>query len=379
MSPLDVLVGFPYGTVTPPRRFRRSPTDSPRSAIERIVLDALERRPCVVGFSGGRDSSTVLAIAMHVARREGLPEPIPVTRVYPEAPQTDETEWQELVIRHLGVTEWVREPITDSMDVVGPMAAPRLLAHGVLWSPLLHGDDFFVRHARGGTVLDGEGGDEICDPAIHRITPLARMIRQRRRPSRQRLRVAASVVAPGRIRPRRTARQLNRDLRPWLRPAAYQQLEECWRPHVDVEPLDSRRSIMLLLSRRANVDLQRNRAHFAALSDTRVVSPLLEPSVARAIATRAGRLGYRDRAECLTELCGDLLPRAVLERWTKAEFNATFFNRYTREFAAAWTGEGVDHELVDAEILRDLWLGQDHKALSACLLQSAWLTTTSGD
>ena len=377
MSALDVLVGFPYGTVTRPPWFRPSLVESPRAAIERIVLEALERHPCVVGFSGGRASSAVLAVATAVARREGLPDPIPVTRVYPEAPQTDESEWQELVIRHLGVKEWVREPITDAMDIVGPMATPRLRAHGVLWSPLIHGDEFFVRHARGGTVLDGEGGDEICDPAIHRITPLARMIRQRRRPSRQRLRIAAAVVAPARIRPRRAARQLNRTMRPWLRPAAYQQLEDCWRPHANLQPLDSRRSIMLLPSLRANVDLRRNRSHFAALRGTRIVSPLLEPSVARAIATRAGVLGYRDRAECLTALCGDLLPRPVLERWTKAEFNATFFNRFTREFAATWTGDGVDHELVDAEILRDLWLGDHHKALSACLLQSAWLANAS--
>ena len=46
------------------------------SAVEDAVLPAVSRPPCVVTFSGGRDSSLVLAVATRVARREGLPDPI---------------------------------------------------------------------------------------------------------------------------------------------------------------------------------------------------------------------------------------------------------------------------------------------------------------
>jgi asparagine synthase (glutamine-hydrolysing) len=42
-----------------------------RAALEAVMVRALHRPPCVVSFSGGRDSSAVLALATHVARREG--------------------------------------------------------------------------------------------------------------------------------------------------------------------------------------------------------------------------------------------------------------------------------------------------------------------
>src|SRR5438874_582354 len=51
----------------------------PLTALERACLPALERPPCVVSFSGGLDSSVVLAAAGRAARRAGLAEPIPVT------------------------------------------------------------------------------------------------------------------------------------------------------------------------------------------------------------------------------------------------------------------------------------------------------------
>lgn len=374
MSPTDIVVGFPLGHVENPSPFSDRGVLTPRAAMEEVVLSALKRPPCIVGFSGGRDSSAVLAVAAEVARREGLPDPIPVTRVFPGVPEADESQWQELVIRQVGISDWVRESITDEMDVVGPLATGRLQQHGILWSPLLHGDDFFLRHAVGGSVLDGEGGDDICDPSPHRITPLSRMLR-RRRSSRKDLRIAAGVLAPGMLRGNRAARRGLRAPQPWLRPAGQELVAQGWRPHVSVQPLDTRRGIMLVLKRRAVVDLQRNRRFFASKQGTRFISPFLEPDVAQAFASEAGRLGFRNRAEALALVCEDLLPADILERRSKAEFNATFFNRHTREFAEQWTGTGVDHHLVDAQVLKETWLGSNHNALSACLLQSAWLGT----
>jgi asparagine synthase (glutamine-hydrolysing) len=373
MAPVDVLIGFPLGHVGRPARLPARALSTPRAAMERVILPALQRAPCVVAFSGGRDSSAVLAVAVAVARREGLPDPVPVTRLFADVPESDETEWQELVIRHLGIAEWVRERVDDEMDIVGPLARPRLLRHGVLWSPLLHGDDYFLRHAHGGSVLDGEGGDDVCDPRPHRVMRLARMLRRRRRPNRWQVRAALGVLAPGKLRGGRAARRGLPAPQPWLRPAAREVLAARWGPHVAAEPLDARRSIMLVLARRAVVDLRRNRAFFADLRDAAFVSPFLEPPVAAALAALAGRLGFRDRAEGLGAVCGDLLPPEVLARRTKAEFNATFFNRHTHEFAERWSGAGVDEELVDRDVLREVWRGPDHNALSACLLQAAWL------
>src|SRR5215212_1324990 len=52
---------------------------TPLEALEEAVLPALTQPPCLVSFSGGRDSSSVLAAATRAARREGLPAPVPVT------------------------------------------------------------------------------------------------------------------------------------------------------------------------------------------------------------------------------------------------------------------------------------------------------------
>ena len=104
------------------------------------MLPALERPPCGVAFSGGRDSSLVLAVAVHVARREGLPEPIPITRVFPDVSESDEQLWQERVVRHLGLREWHRVTVHDELDVMGPHATAHLREHGIVWPPTIAGD-----------------------------------------------------------------------------------------------------------------------------------------------------------------------------------------------------------------------------------------------
>ena len=58
-------------------------------------------------FSGGRDSSAVLATATMVARKHGLNDPVPITLRCPAIEEADETASQELVIRHLGIEEWL--------------------------------------------------------------------------------------------------------------------------------------------------------------------------------------------------------------------------------------------------------------------------------
>ena len=68
----------------------------------------------------------MLAVATHVARRDGLPEPVPITRVFPQVSESDENEWQEAVVRHLGLADWQRVVIEDELDVIGPIATQHL-------------------------------------------------------------------------------------------------------------------------------------------------------------------------------------------------------------------------------------------------------------
>src|SRR6478672_1047289 len=86
-----------------PRTVGRSP---PLAVLAQSILPALQRPPCMVSFSGGMDSSFVLAIAAHIARAAGLPAPIPITWRFTGAPLADESGWQEKVIASLAITEW---------------------------------------------------------------------------------------------------------------------------------------------------------------------------------------------------------------------------------------------------------------------------------
>ena len=131
---------------------------------ERAILPALLRPPCLVSFSGGRDSAAVLATATALARREGLPVPIPATNVFSSDQDADESSWQETLVRHLGLSDWIRIEHTDELDLIGPYAkqvltvtraglarersfpssaarsrARRLDAHRDRWGRALHG------------------------------------------------------------------------------------------------------------------------------------------------------------------------------------------------------------------------------------------------
>ncbi|MGH3092626.1 MAG: hypothetical protein ACRDOG_09935, partial [Gaiellaceae bacterium] len=71
LSPLEIAAGVVFGSER--RRSLPRTRRSPRHSLEDAVRPALLRPPCAVSFSGGRDSSLVLAVAAHVARSDGLP------------------------------------------------------------------------------------------------------------------------------------------------------------------------------------------------------------------------------------------------------------------------------------------------------------------
>src|SRR4051794_11337016 len=91
----EIAAGYLPGLVARPRPTAAAAT--PRRALEDSLLAALRRPPCVIAFSGGRDSSALLALALHVARKHGLADPLPVTRIFPKDASTDEAKWQRLV------------------------------------------------------------------------------------------------------------------------------------------------------------------------------------------------------------------------------------------------------------------------------------------
>lgn len=382
MTPTEIAWGYVVGyTGSLPPASAGAPTD-PRLALERVVRRSLERPPCGVAFSGGRDSAAVLAVATHVARRDGLPDPVPITRVFPEAPATDESEWQELVVRHLGLQDWVRHQFTDELDMVGPLATARLREHGVLWPPTLHVDIPVLESvADGGSVIDGEGGDEILGVEMHRIAAVASVLRGQRPPTKRNLRSLLGALAPGAVRVRRSRLRWSSHLEqlvPWLRPAVRAEILDVVTQSERDDPLSFAASLRRVPTRRTQTLTARNRRIFARLRGVEFTSPLLDPDVVHALAHEGGLLGRGDRTAVLRRLVPDLLPDPMLARVGKVLFGTAYMGRPTRAFAERWNGDGLDPDLVDVERLRASWLNEERNALTFALVQAAWLATEGG-
>ena len=374
MTAREIAAGYLHGHVetapAPP-----GPTATIRDALEAVIRPSLLRPPCVVAFSGGRDSSLILAIAAHVARRDGLPLPVPVTRRFTNVPATDESTWQEKVVRHVGVPDWVRAEIEPGeLDVVGPLARPHLRRFGVLWPPMIHADIPLLRHAQDGSLLDGEGGDEVLGTAAHRIAPLAAVLRSPRPLRRSRARSALLAVAPAQTRAGRTRRRWAGQPFPWMRPDAFQELVlDPLAEEEHIRPLSFSASVKRVPVRRTQVHMAANRRLMAESYGVQVSSPLLDRSVVDAIAVRGGFLGRGSRADVLRDIASDLLPTTVIERTTKAVFNQAYFGHHTRELARVWPGTGVEPSLVDIDELRRVWLTDHPPPMTWALAQAAWI------
>lgn len=375
MSPNEIVLGWLFGHLPEQPTMSSEPVGTPREALERVVREALLRPPCGVAFSGGRDSSVVLAVATHVARRDGLDDPVPITRVFPGVAEAEEDQWQEMVVRHLGLKEWQRVNIGGGdLDFVGPLAARHLLPHGVVWPPAIAADIPLIEALPGGSIIDGEGGDEVFGVLAHRVAPVTALVRRPRPVRWRRVRRALAALAPAPIRARRVRdRWRNESL--WLRPVGRELYLDA---HVAAErarPLSFSSSVSMILRARAQRLWTNNRRILARPSNTDLSSPLLHPDVVRAVARDGGVVGRGDRTMVLCELVPDLLPDKMLSRTAKATFNGCYMARHTREFAGRWDGEGVDHELVDPEGLRRAWLAEWPSPMTAALLQQAWRAT----
>jgi Asparagine synthase len=360
LSPVETQLGFPFEARSgAPTVVRRSPDRrSARAVLEDILRDALADGPCYVTFSGGRDSSALLALAVHLARRDGLPLPVPVTAVYPEAPATDESYWQQLVLDHLGVGDQVVVAVGGQQRLLSESATVALRSHGVLWpeatqlqGPLLRG-----LHA-GGALVTGEGGDNAI--AGGRVAPL-RMLMRTWPPRR-------SIV--------RGAVRSMRDRQPafvpgWFTAAA----AEVFRTRV----VEHREALRWDVRTRQILDQPAAQVLFANVKASiaecrlRPFLPFVDPQFLAALSREGGPLGFGGRGLVFEHLVGDVLPREVVFRSSKASFNETRWGDDEREFAREWDGTGFDSDWVDADILRAEWLSADPHPVADFHLHVAW-------
>lgn len=374
MTPTEIVQGVVVGSEPAPPPTGSS--ESARQALEQVIVPTLTRQPCAVAFSGGRDSSLVLAIATQVARRLGLADPVPVTLVYPGDERADEHRWQEQVIRFLGLDDWQRVEINDELDLIGPVAQSHLTRHGVLWPPPIAVYLPLFEAARGGVLLDGGGGDEVVGDAIHRIAPLAYVVRHPRRSDRRTYRLALRAVAPSRLRDPSLTWFRDGAAPTWLTPSGSDVLMDALRASERNAPLSFSASVRRVPEQRHHRCLTRNLAVLARPFDVEVVSPLVSRRFVDAVAREGGWLGPGSRTDALRHMVPDLLPSDVIRRTSKAYFNSAYFHRYTREFAREWDGSGFDDHLVDAEALRRQLLEPAPHTLVGGLVQAAWLATT---
>ncbi len=376
LAPLELAAAVPVGLQARPSR-RPAGGEHPRAALEAVLLPHVRAGRLHVSFSGGRDSSLLLAVAAHLARREGADAPVPVTLRVEGSAVADEDDWQRLVLGHLGLRERVVLPVGDELDVVGPVALRLARAGGLAFPPNSHLHVPLLEAAAGGTLLTGAGGDEVLTSSATRA---ARVVARALRPGwRDVAVVGAGVLAPPLVR-RRMRRLV--PLRPWLSPegqAAYARatVREWARPHDGWS-----RELRRFEASRYVAALRAGSRSLEAVGGAALVHPLLAPRFLDALAGAGGRTGHGGRTAGMRLLAGDLLPEAVLGRTTKGEFGDATWRGASRRhrldpavLAAVADDPGL-RPLVDVARLRGHWAAERPHFGTALLLQAAVLAVS---
>ncbi len=364
-SVAETTLGWVYGLDDPVDVPTRS-SGAPAEVLEQRLADALAAGPCVVAFSGGRDSSLVLALAVHVARSRGLEEPAAATVRYPHLPETDERAWQERVVSHLGVRRWESVDLTDENSLTGPNAREVLGLAGPYFPYAAHTALPVARLAAGATVLTGEGGDLLLSP--HRAWAAANLVDRRGRAEPAAWRSAAEGLSPRRLRARRAASRAVA-LRPWLTEEGAVLARRCAAADAAREPLSWPAATRHVAGLRAvRVGLATLSAVYGR-AGTEVVHPLLDGGFVTALAGAYGRRGPLSRGRVVADLAGHLLPADVPFRQSKSDFTRTLLSPEVRALVRDWDGEtGVDRALVRSDRLRHEWQRERPSALSLQLL-----------
>jgi hypothetical protein len=373
LDALDVACGMVIGSVPGATTWSVPASDrSPLEMVEQVVLEGLCRPPCLISFSGGRDSSSLLAVAAHVAGREGLPAPIPITARF-EAAETEESEWQQLVVKHLGIDDWVKVAITDQLDLLGPLGCGMLRRHGLRYPQNAHFQAPLLERAIGGSLLSGAGGDELFEP--HRFARAGLVLARAARPRRSDLLVVGAALSPRPVRVRVHHRgQLT--VPDWLTTSGRRALLKRVHRWLAGDRIRYDAHLRWWRHSRYLTHGQRSFELLAADHDVHFLAPYSDERVLRALATDQGRTGFASRTAALDHLFGDLLPRAIIERQSKATFLSPLVGEATRAFAEVAEPAGLlREEWVDPWGLKRAWQQEQVDVRSLLALQLCWMVT----
>jgi hypothetical protein len=382
LSPLELSSGMARGFDAPSGTGSRW-TDglTARQALEAVVLRGLRQPPCVISFSGGRDSSTVLAIAVALARREGLPLPVPVSLRFPQAAESQESDWQEEVVQYLGLSDWERLEFVDELDLVGPYAQRVLLGVGLVWPFNSHFHLPVSDLARGGSMMTGFGGDELMATGWLWGREMTVLAGQARPEAKDVVRIAAAL-SPRPVRRAFIRRRMHHDgppARPWLTAVADEAVTAAMIEDMLKESLHFGRSVRAWIDARYRTLVFSALGKIAAMNHAAAEHPLADPTFLRAFALERGRRGFVDRTEAVRYLVGDLLPDTLISRSSKALFGDAFWSVHSRHFAREWNGGGLDPTLVNLDVLNQMWRGPaSPDGRTKAMFQAAWLAQHEG-
>jgi asparagine synthetase B (glutamine-hydrolysing) len=339
--------------------------------LEARLVDLLHR-PAFVLFSGGVDSSFLLALATQLARRHGLEEPTAITYRYPNEHTRPDEQYQDALAESIGLRNWVVIE-RESAEVIGPDAERviRILGDlpGVATISAHMAAIDVARQRPGSVIITGEGGDTTFSfqPASIPAALAQSAWRNVRRPRvfAQHVRRSLPFVAPK------------------VRPASL--LE--WYPFLTADGLAEIHRRKLLpprrrpLGRLRAIDMNQQRGYvldgiasfdsLAAHHGIGYLHPLREDAFVTALVRTTPRRAFTGRNELLEHLWPGVLTDVVRNRPGKAHFTEVYFGEACREFARRWDGRSLASPYIDNERLRDCWLG-DTPFPGAHLLQAAW-------
>ena len=374
-----INLGLPVAPAGPAVNVSRERA-SPFAALSAVIRASLDASPCFVAFSGGCDSSLVLSAAVAACREAGHDPPIPVTYRCRTAPQSNETDQQELVVRWLGLEDWVIVDLDEDADLLSPSVTELLLEHGLMWPAPAYVFASAFRGLGAGLLLTGEGGDEVLGLRrwSYAAESLRYLVRGKRRPPREVAVEAARALAPKSSRAR-TIRQRLEDTYAldWLVPSYRHELLTKLADGEASEPLSSKRWYEYHLARPRVWITTNNLTALHHRFGQRWRAPLLDRRFLGALANTVKWHEFRGRTFVLRHHFSDWLPPEIIERRTKAFFNGAYFGPSTRAFAREWDATGLA-DVVDAGWLKEHWSTAEVVHAGTCvLLHQAWLATAT--
>ena len=341
------------------------------SSVQTVSISASRPgSPRLARFSGGRDSSIVLAAAAATSRSLGLPPPVPVTLRFGFA-EADEREWQELVVRHLGLSDWIRIDITDELDIVGDRSTGLLRSLGLVYPFNLAFGATCIAASAGGTMLTGLDGDMLLDTWSMR--GLSRLAHGERRPWRGDIATLARAARPRRWRDLPADWATYFADATWLTPHGRDLVIDAAHGWSRAEPRTWPGFVRWHHQARRSRWLRENCDRVGALHDTSVAHPLLDPGFLAALGHRHRFRGPGGRDRAVADLVGHVLPASLCARRSKGGFDEAFVTPRFRDFARHWTGTGIPVDLVDPDALQRAWLADEVDLGSATLAQMAWM------